>query len=310
MKTLSISFLLLMSFRLIAAETDHYTNRYKELPEMLEIINSKANFYLEEALTKTEGCDEENLYDVLKTYFANHSKGKMLIDLLLSEPIESNSIPLRKSVYGDWKIWDGFLLGSNKYENSPLALAPIMKVGELRVGTDKLEHMFGMGFIYFNSHYLKGKKLVNVLKNGIMREKIFLGGNAFATGVFSYGDLSGNFNGMRFWNHMLQKRDDVLGKEYNIGPYVKCDAGKWVTVRKIDFSKYLDHSMDESINCSKFANRDGLKKFQTAIKNLDPSYTCPMNVELRDQMITKYKEISHWIINEDTNGVVSKFNEF
>jgi hypothetical protein len=119
---------------------------------------------------------------------------------------------------------------------------------------------------------------------------------------------------------MLQKRDDVLGKEHNTRPYIACKSGKWTKARSIDFTEYIDPSMDESINCSKFANRGGLKKFKATMKSFNENYTCPMDVSLLQTMIRKYdvvikddkneSSISHWMMNEGTNGVVSKLGKF
>ena len=53
---------------------------------------------------------------------------------------------------------------------------------------------------------------------------------AYGTGVMSYGDLAANFNGMRFWNHILGKRKDILNQD--LGPYVKCKDRKWVVNKK------------------------------------------------------------------------------
>ena len=166
----------------------------------------------------------------------------------------------------------------------------------------------------------KDKTLTDVLKNGIFREKTVLGGNMVATGVFSYGDLSANFNGMRFWNHMLQKRDDVLGFEYNAGPYVRCEAGKWKTTEfKIDFRNYVDASMDESINCRKLATKGGVTQSKTAMESRG-FHECPRNAKLLEQMHAKYNilmahdpsglTISHWIINTKGIGQVNHFGEF
>jgi hypothetical protein len=187
--------------------------------------------------------------------------------------------------------------------------------------------MFGMGRQYFRSHYLKGKPLVRVLKSGIFKEKTFLGGNMLATGVFSYADLSANFNGMRFWNHMLQKRDDVLGAQHNIGPYLTCSAGKWAKneERPIDFSNYVDATMQESMNCSKFATNAGARKFQEALsvmqsKDKSRVFSCPANPALINEVSRKYEveiagdlratTVDHWIINRDGNTKVSYLNEF
>jgi hypothetical protein len=175
-----------------------------------------------------------------------------------------------------------------------------------------------MGFQYFDRHYLRGHSLKRVLKRGIFFEKTILGGNVLATGVFAYADLAANFNGMRFWNHMLQKRDDVLGSEHNIGPYISCTDGKWEQVKEIDFTAYLDSSSDESINCSKFATKKGLKKYEQYLTN--NNMACPIRTELLEDLKIKYnvethgdsksRPLSHWILNLDGNGKVSYLNEF
>jgi hypothetical protein len=267
------------------------------------------------------------LYQELQKTFSNHSKGTLVKEILYGNSFEKKVIPLKQSVYGKWKVTDGFLLGRKKAADSPLALSPLIRVKEEVIGVDKLEHLFGMGFNYFNQHYLKNKPLLKVLKGGIFKEKTVLGGNRLATGVFSYGDLSANFNGMRFWNHILQLRSDVLGESQNLGPYVVCRENKWEVNKEklIDFSKYVDASFDESINCSKFAAKAAIKRFNqmafdqnnlTEIKNIQ----CPKDQSRLDELNKKYSplisedpkdlSIGHWIINNEGHGKVSYFNEF
>ncbi len=330
MKVLLTMIFLTLSCELIAAEADHFTDRDKRTEDISETVNNLANQYLKSAtdqLNDLGNCDnsiksEKILYKELTKYFANHTKGKLVKDVLHEDYVGKRKISLKESVYQNWSILNGYLLGKKSAADSPLALTPMIKIGEQTIGVDKLEHMFGMGQIYFKGYYLKNKKLRRVLKKGIAWEKTLLGGNVFATGVFAYADLSANFNGMRFWNHMLQKRDDILGSQHNIGPYIKCESGKWEVQNKnpIDFKNYIDASMDESINCSKFASKKGLKKFKASIKSVDANYTCPMSDKALNSMYSKYdvvtpkdkkgRKISHWILNKEGNGKVSYFNEF
>ncbi len=317
-----------------AAEADHFTVDAAKVADITTELNNMANDGLSTAideLNSSENCDdskasEERLYDRLTDVFSNHKKGE-LVRAIIDGTIERTVIPLKSSVYGEWDLWNGFLLGRIGAGKSPLALFPLIKVGDTMIGADKLEHMFGQGLIYFKQHYLEDRPLVHVLKSGIFREKTFLGGNILATGVFSYGDLSANFNGMRFWNHMLQKRDDVLGPEQNAGPYLFCRAGKWVKndERPIDFRTYVDPTMQESMNCSKFATEGSLRKFQAALaerqlRDKSRSFACPLDPALLGRAAKKYEvtieddsygsTIDHWIINRDGNGKVSYFNEF
>ncbi|MDO8806755.1 MAG: hypothetical protein Q7R35_20275 [Elusimicrobiota bacterium] len=317
-----------------AAEADHFSLRDGEIADITAEVNKLANEGLGRAiedLNVAGGCDdsrksEEQLYDRLTDIFSNHKKGQ-LVQTILSGDIPRTVIPLKESIYSEWSIWNGFLLGRKGAAKSPLALFPLIKIGDTVVGVDKLEHMFGMGLRYFKKHYLEERPLVSVLKGGIFSEKTFLGGNMLATGVFSYADLSANFNGMRFWNHMLQKRDDVLGAQHNAGPYLACRDGKWAknAERPIDFRIYVDATMQESMNCSKFATPGGARKFQEALAALqsrDKSrvFTCPENPGLMDKTAKKYEveiagdsrgsKVDHWMINREGNATVSYFNEF
>ncbi len=223
------------SLGVMAAEADHFTTRDTLLPDMGDIVNTKANEYLSQALgdlNKVGPCDEsvkseKVLYAELTKYFSNHFKGALVRDMLYSDEVTKLVTPVQESIYREWDATSGFLLGRRNSGDATLAIYPIIRIGDQNVGIDKFEHMFGMGQLYFFAHYVDGKNLDDVLRTGILKEKFLLGGNMMETGVFAYGDLAANFNGMRFWNHMLQKRDDVLGKDYNVGPYVSCQAGKW-----------------------------------------------------------------------------------
>lgn len=320
----SILLLGLLSTTLSAysAEADNFTARNLKLTDASEDVNDIANKYLKTAiddLNKSGNCDEEALYKELRKYFANHSKGELVKDILYKNAVSIYNLPIKQSVYESWEKGDGFLLGRKKAATSPLALSPLIKIGDEVVGVDKFEHMFGMGFTYFTKHYQKGKDIKDVLSYGIALEKTILGGNVFATGVFSYGDLSANFNGMRFWNHVLQKHDDILGSDQNLGPYVTCQASKWQVNEKnpIDFKNYIDPSMDESINCSKFAGTKAVGKFKSSVKKrgfVDSSNhaVCPVEPLKLQEMRQKYKPsgIEHLIINDEGIGKVSYFNEF
>ncbi len=318
----------LFSLTLFSAETDHYTYRDKPLEEASEVINSYANSYLLKSvgtLNSLGTCDdskesEMTLYKELRKYFANHSSGILTKNILHDNIIDLRMINLNDSVYANWGYFNGRILGKKGAELSPLALAPMMNINGKILGTDKLEHLFGMGFHYFKWHYIKGRSLRTTLKRGVLMEKTSLGGNIIATGVFSYADLAANFNGMRFWNHILQKREDVLG--LNLGPFVKCENSKWKIQKekRIDFSKYLDDSTDESLNCSKFASKNGLKKFKEGMIRLSIDNKCPMNNKKLSEVIQKYsiplcnddkckEDLSKWIINKNGNQTVKYFSE-
>lgn len=299
--------------RVFASEADTFTRRNEALDDSAEIINLKANKAIQSSINSANasnnGCDEKNLYTNLRVYFNNHMKGKLTIDIINSSEIPKREIALADSVYGNWTPWDGLGMGLGFMKKTKETLATVVKLDEHMVGVDKFEHMFGQGFIYFSDNYLQGKGAVYSARMGAFREKTILGGNKLANGVFSYGDLSANFNGMRMWNHMLQRRDDVLGTDHNIGPYISCENDKWTQVKEIDFRNYIDDSMDEAINCSKFTSESTVTKFKNNIKARGLE-NCPVDQRRLDDMVVKYGPSSKWMVNQKGNGVVKYFSEF
>lgn len=290
------------------AEVDNFTSKHLNLPDRAHELNDLANRYLDNAIVAVNnaglGCNEEVLFQGLKQVFANHSQSLFVKDILAQTHFPVMYLKRNDSVYREWKAYDGYILASNRASMSDLALSPLIKIGDRDVGVDKLEHMFGMGHKYYRAYYGKNTSIDKVLSNGILWEKTLLGGNMFATGVFSYADLSANFNGMRFWNNMLLKNDDILGSQYNRGPYVQCAGNQWVVNKSkpIDFKDYVDESFDESVNCSKMATRDGRKKFAKQIQSeqFNDVVKCEENKELLQALSDKYSPygINKYILNE------------
>lgn len=296
----------------MAAEVDQFTRSGEFLGDSSDLVNTNANkaisASIKRANAKGTGCSEEELYDELKVHFANHTKGKLVIDIIENPAYPKRHIAVKDSVFQDWTVWDGIGLGFAMMASNGVTMSDIIRVGDNEVGVDKFEHMFGQGFNYFKKNYLKEKGEIAAVKKGIFGEKFLLGGQKIGNGVFSYGDLSANFNGMRFWNHMLQRRDDVLGTDHNIGPYVSCVNDKWVKAKEVDFKNYIDDSMNEALNCSKYPSDNTLKKFKNRLKIM--GVTCPMNQQKLDDLQVKYRQMSKWIINMDGPGEVKYFREF
>lgn len=317
MKKLFTSIIVCASALSFAAEVDQFTRRNEYLADSSIIINQKANDQVQMAINNLNAkgsCNEAELYKELRKYFANHSKGELTKFILHSGEIKLRTMKIQDSIFKQWKMTDGYLLGKPSANSSALALSPLVRMGDTVIGVDKFEHMFGRGFSYFTKHYLKGKTVDKAIKSGVFGEKTLYGGNKIATGVFSYADLSANFNGMRFWNHILQKSEDVIGDDF--GPYIKCNDQKWEQVKEIDFTHYIDSSMDEAINCSKFPTKKTAQKYKDEVKKTiereglsNTATGCPLVNVQNEGFTSKYKNISKWIINQEEDRTVSYFNE-
>lgn len=287
------------SFSLQAAEVDQFTNDGSTLKDSKEAINQQINLYVSQAVAnlnaERKGCDEKALYDELQKYLQNHMNGEIVDFLNDSRDVEKSYTTISKSIYRKWSMWDGFVLGRPGASTSPLAMSPLIKVNGQVIGIDKLEHLFDRGYAYFDQFYNDKDSIEETLINGVWWEKALYGGKKWGTGVFSYGDLAANFNGLRFWNDVLGKNRDLLGRK--VGPYLACEHKMWVKKNRVDISKYIDASYDESINCSKFTTEKTTNKVLTELGKLKKS--CPMSTKKLAEMDKKYGYYSRFVLNKE-----------
>ncbi|GAB4025265.1 MAG: hypothetical protein Fur0010_28430 [Bdellovibrio sp.] len=301
MKLYLIILVYLFTSSLIAAEVDSFTVRYLPIENSVKIINQKTNELLKAALDelnqKNHGCSEKKLYKRLRKDFNNQYRGTFSKWVVTTDEFDKKLVGIRDSIYSEWTWKEAIVLGGWSRIIDPSAAT--LNINGHYIGTDKFEHFLGSGFLYFKEYYLKGNKVIEAMKIGLKAETGYMG--AVTTGVQSFGDLTANFNGMRFWNHMLQKREDILGKEYNIGPYVSCVDNKWVQVKEIDWSNYIDAAFDETVNCSKFKTASMVDKVLTKLKALEDidgkNYFCPMFTDAQEELRTKYGRFAPQLLN-------------
>lgn len=305
------SWILLISGGLSAKEVDNFTSRTEFLKDSTLKLNEITNRFIKKRLQKINKekhrCKEESLYNGLKKDFNILLKGSPFsIALKEEKEIFKLKTNVKDSVYRDWNLMDSpAIRGLNLV--IPSVFGEVIKVNGIRLGVDKFEHFFGYGYYYFNLHYLGKKEVKKALKFGLFMEYFNLG--AYKTGVMSYGDLAANFNGMRFWNHILAKRKDAL--KQSLGPYVKCMKGKWVFNKEVDWGHYVDESFDEAINCSRFRKGVMVKSVRERVREV--SYkegelnTCPLAPKKLKDMLKKYSRFSPYILNEKGHEEIPKF---
>lgn len=299
MKTIHLLILsLLVIPHAFASEIDSYHNRFLKLKDATDSINQFSNKLFDSLLEKTnkedDYCNEESLYKNLRREFHNHFYGKFNKYISKSTDLERVKIKAIDSIYGDFKTRDSLILGYySQYVVDTLATA--LNIRGHFIGSDKFEHFAGSGYKYFENYYLKKRSIESTLAIGKGDETGILG--AYTTGVMSYGDMSAEFNGMRFWNSVLAKNPDILGE--NLGPYVKCENNRWVKVNPLDIGRYVDESWDEGINCSKFRTKEMLNKVKGSIKKLEAetgrNFTCP--IEAPSLAPKKYGAFSKELLN-------------
>lgn len=286
-----------------ASEVDTFRNRFEPIENSLPQLNSVFNRMFTEALEEANekaGCQQKRLYKQLRKRFRNHVFDEFNKWLYTTDDVDRIATSVRESIYQDFDVFQSPIQGGYaRIIKDPTGV--ILNVAGKRIGNDKFEHMMGSGYKYFQSFYLEGNPLEDALKIGWRAETGMMG--AFMTGVMSYADMVANFQGMRFWNHVLQKNRDILNED--LGPYVECVDEQWQQVKAVDLGHYVDDAQDESINCSLLRTPKMLRSVLKRVHQYQEedsegrSYTCPMFPEKLEKMKDKYQEWLPWLINGD-----------
>ncbi len=144
------------------------------------------------------------------------------------------------------------------------------KSGEHVMGIDKIDHFFAHGYLGWvaDGNAKKSdrqKRHLDVLKFNLEQEKGPWG--LKGSKVKSYADLSANELGHQFWRDLLDAKD----------PIFQCVNGTYVMKKPFDLFKYLDASVDETINCNSYSSKGMRDAIVAHSKNL--GVQCPTKKE-------------------------------
>jgi hypothetical protein len=233
-----------------ATETDNFFAWGRpELRDSIEPFNKKINADLEAVLRRINrrhagdalACDE------VARAFSSHFfffVGKDWPELWGETSARVDRYPnaateeeyKKNYIYGPYIPWDwGIAPG----------IAPTLRLNGVNLGADKLGHFFVVSWRYYEVYKqaLKdGLDPVTAEKRaidlGVHLEKTSLG--LQTTGVFSYGDLEANYQGLRFYQQLCSGDSPQLART----------AEGWALKRPFDGRKYIDLDFDESVNTS------------------------------------------------------------
>lgn len=281
----------------LSAEIDQFTGSRFNVNDSSEFIDQKVNLSLSKAIQETnqasDFCNEKLLYKKATKYLNNHLWGTIIGEIESDPRIEKKPVSYKESIYNNFSLQEGFILVSTGRKGGKLSLGQEIRVGSYDIGIDKIEHLFQLGYSYFEAYRFKNKDIFTVLKDGELFERLVYGGNVLETGVFSYADLAANFNGLRFWNDLLKMKADPLGRELTAA--VSCQDKKWVLNRQVTLSDYIDDSWNETINCSIYLSASARKKVINSLRSMN--MTCPTNHQKFSSMVQKYVKINSQVIN-------------
>jgi len=273
-----VMFVCFQVFLIHAGEVDNYLAWEKDIPDSYILFNQFLNDRIGHTVEKINLASEKqsepaSLYkncekvsmEIIKKLGTNYFGWAALNaefelwaqdnQLIESYPVNvtSNDEMRQISLYGP---------SPSFIESFFLSIDRVVNVGGIYVGTDKLSHFTGSGYLYYGNYLKakkKGKSQIDAIKYAIKKGYMMEGGiiGIKSTGVFSYADLEANFQGM------LMSIDMCEG-EY---PYLKSENGTWMLTQEIDFRNYVNPYWDESFNVSGYTQKRVKKMLQMIQKN-------------------------------------------
>ncbi len=309
----------LTSIAVSAAEIDSFTSRNVALPDAASAINAVFNDRIAEGVANANmisqsnnerTCDKEVLYTELRkaifqSWTASWGLKGYALDTQLQEQLTQYSyqLSLNDSVYRDLNYLEAFSLNLKE-------LSDVVRINHHLVGIDKLGHFFAEGWHYFEMTTQDQESLSAAMSWGRDQERGKFG--YITTGIFSFADLTANFNGWRFWNRVLKKEPDpVKGTFANwvTRPYISCAVQwrdsitsqqfiyAWTYHQNFDIRDYVDGAWDEAQNCNSYADPVIENKVMTRIDNLGGPLQCPLTPSLCRQAKDKYGHFSKWLLH-------------
>lgn len=231
----------LMSFQVFSTEIDSFTDRDPALRESVFQLNAIVEGYFDDALeyaNNQDSCDSRVIQKGIDRKTGILPWAPIEDDIEKSVLIDKRHSTVAESVYQDMTFTEGIALHIAK-------LGYLMRVDGIFIGSDKFGHFFQQGQAYFNLVHRKGKLLQDALDWGDMTERTYFG--LTTTGIYSYGDLNANFEGMKFW-----ERITGIGLTAKDQPYFTCNKNVWERNAPFDWRDYISHTWDEGINCSRY----------------------------------------------------------
>ncbi|HET9796042.1 MAG TPA: hypothetical protein VFS34_16450 [Thermoanaerobaculia bacterium] len=237
-----------------AAETDNLTYRYVPLEESAGKLNGIVNAALARIAARANarlaaGGDPLRDDDVtVELAFVQEYRAEVLRkfdDRLLPSfgaCVERNDCPgwprfERIVLLGRESIYD-----ESRYDRLAMrSLAPTFRLCGVRIGTDKLTHLFSNGFFAWNAGRQRGSPIRNAedaFRDAMADERGLMG--ARSTGVVSRADAEATTAGYRLASSWFEGNDPVFGRS--------AATGLLVRRREVDVCRFVEPGWDEALD--------------------------------------------------------------
>jgi len=257
----------------LGAETDQFLTLNKNLPDVSTNFNSLINTKIQKRialLNKNKdkvskmSCEDLTL-EVAKPFanvifritkkpifFPPPAIEKMVENRFAEEIYPKASVSkkeyIKASIYKRSFEWQS--INDILFSTIVTFLARTMNLDGVYTGLDKLDHFFFTGISYYKKYreYLKTGKYSTeqiyekITDDGIKTEFGKLGYKSL--GVFSFGDIEANFQGLLFLRNICETENSYIKKN---------EEGTWEIARPFEIQEYINPYWDESFNVSHYA---------------------------------------------------------
>lgn len=307
-----------------SSEVDQYTTLQTDLRDSTVELNAWFNSALAMALVKLNKTDHKCSPDFLMKNIVKEMKlgnwAAFEYDLDKHPSVDRIPAEFKSSIYRDAEFTETPVLWSGR------ALAPVIKVNGIRIGSDKLGHFFNQGFFYFtdpNHLPIDDSKLFRTaygIVNGPAYKLSEVRANKTAAlfshteengsmglsmnGVKSWGDIAAGYDGFLFWSNFY-------GKDKSI---IRCENGKFVQNYKFDWKNWVSKAWDETINCNEYSDKLG-KSVTKRINDLEIKWNrklnCPLEPNTCGDLTLRYMEVFPLVLNPNCRDLskVTRLNE-
>jgi len=270
------------------SEIDSFSLRDESLHDATFELNTLMNGYIKKSIDEANTwgqCDNNRFRKDLHNRIGGVFWSRLEDEVGQNKKIDKRTITRSNSIYKDVS----FLQAPGLYLAS---LGHIMRLGKYFIGDDKLGHFIEEGYNYYKIIHDKGKKLADALAFGEKAEKGYFGSDI--SGVYSPGDLAANYQGYKeFWLPLIGSDEKAL---------VKCNRGKYSTLRPFNWGAHVNAAWDEGINCNSYKNEAVNQAIAGRIKELEKkrgmSLSCPIIPKECPTMIQYFGEIAPHVITK------------
>ena len=251
---LVIALALLATTRVDAREVDQFTDRTfqrQHLTDASAILDARMNAILKAIVAELNAKRPSTQRERDDLIYGAFQGSRVELVAQIRSPFEAwvrEDAPVTlfsvdaRGVYG----------GEVDYDDMGLAyyieVSPVLRLGPVLVGLDKLGHFLGQGWFYYREYRMLRDRdphasdddlLRGVRKYGHDQEAGYLG--LTGTGVYAYADLAANWSGLQFYLALFSGPD----------PYLVLANGSYRQAREFRFSDYVTDAWDEALNPSR-----------------------------------------------------------